>query len=112
VSDRLPDHDTPAVIVAAPPALRARVRAALEAEGITAVFADDEDDLPGEQMTRRERDVLALLGDGLSNRAIAERLGISDHTVKFHLAAIYGKLHAATRAEAVRRAFQKGLLTL
>jgi DNA-binding NarL/FixJ family response regulator len=92
--------------------LRARVRAALEAEGIVAVFADDEEDLPGEQMTRREREVLALLGEGLSNRSIAERLGISDHTVKFHLAAIYGKLHATTRAEAVRRAFQKGLLTL
>ena len=104
--------DTPSVIVAAPPALRGRVRAALEAAGITAVFADDEDELPGEQMTRRERDVLALLGDGLSNRAIAERLGISDHTVKFHLAAIYGKLHATTRAEAVRRAFQRGLLAL
>jgi DNA-binding NarL/FixJ family response regulator len=104
--------DTLSVIVAAPPALRGRVRAALEAAGITAVFADDEDELPGEQMTPRERDVLALLGDGLSNHAIAERLGISDHTVKFHLAAIYGKLHATTRAEAVRRAFQRGLLAL
>ena len=88
------------------------MRAALEAEGIVAVFTDDEEDLPGEQMTRRERDVLALLGEGLSNRAIAARLGISDHTVKFHLASIYGKLHATTRAEAVRRAFQKGLLML
>ena len=94
------------------PGLRARVRAALEAEGIVAVFTDDEEELPGEQMTRRERDVLVLLGDGLGNRAIAERLGISDHTVKFHLASIYGKLHASTRAEAVRRAFQRGLLTL
>jgi len=104
--------DTPSVIVAAPPALRGRVRAALEAAGITAVFADDEDELPGEQMTRRERDVLALLGEGLGNRAIAERLGISDHTVKFHVAAVYGKLGATTRAEAVRRAFRRGLLTL
>jgi len=112
VNDHPPDHDVPSVVVAAPPALRARVRAALEAEGIVAVFADDEEELPGEQMTRRERDVLALLGDGLGNRAIAARLGISDHTVKFHLASIYGKLHATTRAEAVRRAFQRGLLTL
>jgi DNA-binding NarL/FixJ family response regulator len=103
--------DTPSVIVASPPALRSRVRAALEGAGIAVVFADEEE-LPGEQMTRRERDVLALLGDGLSNRAIAERLGISDHTVKFHLASIYGKLHATTRAEAVRRAFQRGLLAL
>ena len=112
MSGHPPEHDTPSVVIAAPPALRARVRAALEAEGIVAVFTDDEEDLPGEQMTRRERDVLALLGEGLSNRAIAARLGISDHTVKFHLASIYGKLHATTRAEAVRRAFQKGLLML
>ena len=112
MSDRLPDQDIPSVVIAAPPGLRARVRAALEAEGIVAVFTDDEEELPGEQMTRRERDVLVLLGDGLGNRAIAERLGISDHTVKFHLASIYGKLHASTRAEAVRRAFQRGLLTL
>ena len=76
------------------------------------VFADDEEEVPGEQMTRRERDVLVLLGEGLSNRAIAERLGISDHTVKFHLASIYGKLHATTRGEAVRRAFRRGMITL
>ena len=112
MSDRLPDSDLPSVVVAAPPALRARVRAALDAAGIIAVFADEEEELPGEQMTRRERDVLALLGDGLGNRAIAERLGISDHTVKFHLASIYGKLHATTRGEAVRRAFRRGMITL
>lgn len=106
------DADTPSVVVAAPPALRARVRAALEAAGILAVFADDEEELPGEHLTPRERDVLELLGDGLSNHAIAERLGISGHTVKFHLASVYGKLHATTRAEAVRRAFQRGMLTL
>ena len=102
----------PSVVVAAPAALRARVRAALEAAGITAIFADDLEELPGEHMTPRERQVLDLLGDGLSNRAIAARLGISDHTVKFHLASIYGKLHATTRAEAVRRAFQRGMLKL
>jgi DNA-binding NarL/FixJ family response regulator len=100
------------VVVAAPASLRARVRMALESAGIAVVFADDDEDWPGKQMTRRERDVLDLLGEGLGNRAIAERLGISDHTVKFHLASIYGKLGAATRAEAVRRAFRRGLLTL
>ena len=106
------ESDPPTVVVAAAPALRERVRAALDAAGITAVFADDEEELPGEQMTPRERDVLALLGEGLSNRAIAEQLGISDHTVKFHLASIFGKLHATTRADAVRRAFRRGMLTL
>ena len=102
----------PSVVVAAPAALRARVRAALEGAGIAVVFADEAEELPGEELTARERDVLALLGDGLSNRAIAEQLGISEHTVKFHLAAIYGKLHATSRAGAVRRAFRRGMLAL
>ena len=106
------DEDHPSVVVAAPPALRGRVRRALEAAGIDVVFADEEAGLPGEQMTPREHDVLELLGEGLSNRAIADRLGISEHTVKFHVASIYGKLHATTRAEAVRRAFRRGMLTL
>jgi len=104
--------ETPSVVVAAVPALRTRVRAALEGAGIGVVFTDDDEDWPGNDMTPRERDVLELLGEGLGNRAIAERLGISDHTVKFHLASIYGKLGAATRAEAVRHAFRRGMLTL
>jgi DNA-binding NarL/FixJ family response regulator len=102
----------PSVVVAAAPALRARVRSALEAAGIDVVFADEDEEMPGEQMTPREREVLDLLGEGLSNREIAERLGISDHTVKFHVASIYGKLHATSRAEAVRLAFRRGMLTL
>jgi DNA-binding NarL/FixJ family response regulator len=102
----------PSVVVAAPAALRTRVRAALEAAGIAVVFADEDDEWPGEQMTRRERDVLQLVGEGLGNRAIADQLGISNHTVKFHLASIYGKLGARSRAEAVRRAFRRGMLTL
>ncbi len=105
-----PEDDS--VVVIAPPALRARVREALEAAGIAAVFTDEETAGPGEDMTARELDVLAALGDGLGNRAIAERLGISEHTVKFHLASIYGKLGATTRAEALRRAFRRGLVHL
>ena len=65
-----------------------------------------------EALTPRERDVLDLLAMGLPNRAIAQRLGISEHTVKFHLAAIFGKLQATTRTEAIRRALQEGLVTL
>ena len=56
--------------------------------------------------------MLALLADGLGNRDIAQALGISEHTVKFHLGAIFGKLGAATRTEAVRRAMRLGLVEL
>lgn len=66
------------------------------------------DDLPHEALTPRELDVLRLLAEGAGNRAIGERLGISDHTVKFHLSAIFGKLDVNTRTAAVRRALGLG----
>ena len=65
-----------------------------------------------ESLTPRERDVLQRLAEGLPNRAIAEALGISDHTVKFHLASIFGKLGAGTRTEAVRIGLRQGLVTI
>jgi DNA-binding NarL/FixJ family response regulator len=65
-----------------------------------------------EPLTARERAVLELLAEGLPNKAIAMRLGISDQTVKFHVAAIAGKLGAANRTEAVRLAVRRGLITL
>jgi DNA-binding NarL/FixJ family response regulator len=64
------------------------------------------------ELTPREREILELLAQGLSNRAIAGALGISEHTVKFHLASIYGKLGASTRTGAVRRALRRGLITI
>jgi two-component system nitrate/nitrite response regulator NarL len=70
------------------------------------------DDVPEEPLTPREREVLELVAEGLSNRAIAARLGISDHTVKFHLASIFGKLGVATRTLAVRRGLSRGLITV
>jgi DNA-binding NarL/FixJ family response regulator len=63
-------------------------------------------------LTPREVQVLELLAEGLANKAIAERLTISDQTVKFHVASIYGKLGAANRTDAVRRAVRRGLITL
>jgi DNA-binding NarL/FixJ family response regulator len=65
-----------------------------------------------ETLTPREIEVLGLLAEGLSNKAIAGRLGISDQTVKFHVAAICGKLGAANRTDAVRRAMRRGLVSL
>jgi DNA-binding NarL/FixJ family response regulator len=67
---------------------------------------------PPEPLTAREREVLDLLGQGLSNRRIAERLRISEHTAKFHVASVLSKLGAATRAEAVSRGIRRGLVTL
>jgi DNA-binding NarL/FixJ family response regulator len=71
----------------------------------------DEEPL-AEPLTTREREVLALVAEGLSNKAIAQELGISDQTVKFHVASITGKLGAANRTEAVRRAVRQGLIVL
>jgi DNA-binding NarL/FixJ family response regulator len=71
------------------------------------------DDAPvAEPLTPREIEVLELVAEGLPNKAIAERLGISDQTVKFHLASISGKLGASNRTDAVRRAVRGGLITL
>ena len=65
-----------------------------------------------EPLTARERQVLALLAEGLPNKGIAAALDISDQTVKFHVAAIIGKLGASNRTDAVRRAVRRGLVTL
>jgi DNA-binding NarL/FixJ family response regulator len=65
-----------------------------------------------EALTPRELEVLHHLAEGLPNKAIARRLDISEHTVKFHLNAIMGKLGAQSRTEAVVRATQLGLILL
>jgi DNA-binding NarL/FixJ family response regulator len=63
-------------------------------------------------LTPREIEVLQLLAQGLSNKAIAARLGISEHTAKFHVNSILGKLDASTRTEAVVAASRLGLVVL
>ena len=78
----------------------------------TFASADDSAEAPIlEPLTAREIQVLELLAEGLPNKAIAERLRISDQTVKFHVASISGKLGAANRTDAVRRAVRHGLIT-
>lgn len=65
-----------------------------------------------EALTPRELEVLELLAEGLSNRAAASRLDISEHTVKFHVSSIFSKLGAGNRTDAVRRGVRLGLITL
>jgi DNA-binding NarL/FixJ family response regulator len=66
----------------------------------------------GEAFTPREREVLQLLAEGLSNKSIAARLSISEHTAKFHVNAVLSKLGVQRRAEAVGRAARLGLVIL
>jgi DNA-binding NarL/FixJ family response regulator len=68
-------------------------------------------DLP-EPLTPREREVLQMISAGLGNKEIAGRLSISEHTVKFHVASILGKLGASTRTEAVSIGIRHGLVLL
>src|SRR5262249_16941655 len=66
----------------------------------------------GRPLTSREREILALVASGTSNKGIARTLSVSANTVKFHLAAVFDKLNAATRAEAVAEAIRRGELSL
>jgi DNA-binding NarL/FixJ family response regulator len=127
-------------ILVGPPAARERLRLELEsraidivgefesevdarASGVSAdLIVSAPDSLPRERgdpgdpiqepLTPREIEVLELLAEGLPNKGIAARLGISDQTVKFHVAAIMGKLGASNRTDAVRRAVRRGLISL
>ena len=65
-----------------------------------------------EQLTKRELEVLELVANGLPNREIAHALSISEHTVKFHLASIFGKLGVSTRTEAVQRGVRLGVIQI
>ena len=83
--------------------------AVLVARGIA---GDDESEWIEEPLTPRESEVLELLAEGLPNKSIARRLGISDQTVKFHVSSICGKLGASNRTEAVRLGLRRGLISL
>jgi two-component system, NarL family, response regulator YdfI len=65
-----------------------------------------------DEMTPREIEVLRMLAEGLGNREMASRLGISDHTVKFHISSILDKLGASTRTEAVTMGIRMGIILL
>lgn len=65
-----------------------------------------------ETLTPRETEILRLLSTGIANKEIAARLGISEHTVKAHIASVLGKLNAGTRTEAVSIGLRQGLILL
>lgn len=67
---------------------------------------------PLQALTGREIEVLGMLALGLGNKTIAKQLGISEHTVKFHLSSIFGKLNASSRTEAVTLGARLGLILL
>src|SRR6266852_799136 len=85
------------------------------AESLAAVYGDQplepEAEL-SEEITSRETDVLRMLAEGLVNKDIAARLGISEHTVKFHISSILDKLGASTRTEAVTLGIRHGLIPI
>jgi DNA-binding NarL/FixJ family response regulator len=122
------------VVLVGPPARRQRLREELpegldvagEAATLGAARALDadadayllsapellDDETLVERLTPRELQVLALVADGLANKAIAAALGVSDETVKFHLGSVFGKLGASNRTDAVRQALRRGLIPL
>lgn len=99
-------------------ALRAVVQGLIVLDDSFAVaLLREVDDAPSppelaESLTPREAEVLQLLTQGLANKGIAQRLGISDHTVKFHVNAILGKLGVQSRGEAIVQAVRLGLVVL
>jgi DNA-binding NarL/FixJ family response regulator len=85
------------------------------AESLAAVYGDvplEAEEELSEEITSRETDVLRMLAEGLVNKDIAARLGISEHTVKFHISSIFDKLGASTRTEAVTLGIRRGLIPI
>jgi DNA-binding NarL/FixJ family response regulator len=88
----------------------------LEPETIESVLRRSPESIalePGdEELTSRETEVLHMMTAGLTNREIASALGISENTVKFHIASIFGKLGTSTRTETVTEGIRRGLIVL
>lgn len=78
----------------------------------TLLFESESEPLAHGPLTDRELEVLGLLAKGLANKQIAVALGISEHTVKFHVSSIYTKLNVTNRTEAVRAGLRGGWIAL
>ena len=74
--------------------------------------ANNSDGYNGDLLTPREKEVLQLLAQGLPNKQIAQRIGISENTIKYHISSIYSKLGASNRTEAVRLGAHRGIIVL
>ena len=103
----LPPHASEAQIAAALHAAAADL-VILTPESITNPVAAH----PASGLTARETEVLRMIAEGLANKEIAYRLGISEHTVKFHVSALLGKLGAGSRAEAIGLGIRQGAIML
>ena len=116
VKARLPVQVTPAeafaALIAAGQGLT--VLTAAQAESVLNLTPAPNNDamLLVEHLTPREIEVLRMMGQGVGNKEIADGLGISENTVKFHVASILGKLNAASRTEAVARGIRTGLIPI
>lgn len=102
------DGDAERLVAAARAALAGLTVLDPQVDGLAGPWAE----AAAEPLTPREREVLQLLAAGLTNHAIAARLGITEHTAKFHVHSILGKLGAATRTEAIVQAARLGLVLL
>jgi DNA-binding NarL/FixJ family response regulator len=103
----LPPHASETQIAAALQAIAADLLV-LTPEGVTAPAVQH----AASGLTARETEVLRLIAEGLANKEIAYRLGLSEHTVKFHVSALLGKLGAGSRAEAIGLGIRQGAIML
>ncbi len=89
-----------------------RGRSTIDSAAAQALVASAADDLPeGEELTQREREILVLLVDGMTNKEIANQLSLSEGTVRFHVSNILSKMGVSNRTEAVSSALQQGLIS-
>ena len=107
----LPHQATAAQIVSAVEAVAAGL-IVLQPEDLDALNTNPRTERTTEPLTPRELEVLSMLAEGQSNKSIAHALGISEHTVKFHVTSIMAKLDAGSRTEAVTLGIRQGLIML
>jgi DNA-binding NarL/FixJ family response regulator len=103
-------HQAPAAQIVAALYAAAAGLLAVPAKSSSLLIQPLESESEIEALTPRELEVFEMLAEGFSNKKIAAKLNISEHTAKFHVNSILGKLHAGTRTEAVMRGLRRGIL--